>query len=177
MPTKELAEEMRAAATRIVTFVLQPIRYMAYRIYAIQSGYEKWKCGRVEFWGDKAFVNNAAEALELLAAKDSTIATSLKSGPRFTFVQYPQKSEVYLTSRVSAIDESFSRWGAAGIAAYVIYAIRVAQSGGRRWSNLGNVTKVNQLFAAARSQTADWLERHDLPKELVMSFRQGGGAE
>jgi hypothetical protein len=164
---------MRAAITRIATFALQPVRYLSYRIYALQSGYKTLKRGDTEFWGDKSFLEKAAAALDLLAEKDPTTLDLLNGRRPFIFVQYPEKLEVYLTSRLSTIDDSFIQWGAAGIAACLFYAVQVAQGGDRRWSNLGNENRVNKLFEVARSQTAEWLERNAFPLELVASFREG----
>lgn len=164
---------MTSVATRLITFLLQPIRYASYRVFAIQSHYRTYRRGTASFWGNDSFLAVAAEALEWLLTNDSVAATGIIRDHPFTFVQYPSH-EVYVTSRLSTIDESFIQWGSAGILACVMYAFHVAQGGNRRWLLLGNSAKVNKVLAAARHQTASWLERHEMPAELVKSFRDGG---
>lgn len=157
-------------AARAITFFLQPIRYVTYWIYARQSKYRRFKSRRAQFWGDLEFEAAARNAVEQLDSLDPDIAAVLHKWP-FTIVQYPSRLEVFVTSRLSTVDDNFLRWGSDGILACIIYAVMIVRHGQRSWSLLGDQTKVDAVFTAAQASTAEWLGTHGMPNELVTSFR------
>jgi hypothetical protein len=132
--------------------------------------FECLRIGNATFFGPEPFLRTCADAVRRLQGLDPVIFDFF-TNRGFVF-WYEQERLVDIDTYFS-VNESYCRWGPAGIMAFIVFAVNKTECWtGRVYPQITRV-EIRTANLLAFEKTRTWLAENSFPQELVRCFTVG----